>query len=70
MLSQILASDSHSSSRGMITPRHTLSLLSLTEASTKYSRRLKIISARQLASESVAANGGAISQCLRDFNPF
>src|ERR1700722_2270115 len=40
MLSQILASVSYCSSRGMILPRHTLSLLSLTEVSTKYSRQI------------------------------
>ena len=39
MLSQILASETYCSSRGMIPPRHTLSLLSLTEAPRKYSRR-------------------------------
>jgi hypothetical protein len=70
MLSQILASESHSSSRGMIPPRHELSLLSLTEASTKYSRKLKkYISARQLASEKGAVSSACATSTRFEIGP-
>jgi hypothetical protein len=68
MLSRILARESYCSSGGMIPPRHTLSLLSLTETSTKYSRRLRKYFRVTRARESIAANDGAVSQrCVNRF---
>jgi hypothetical protein len=68
MLSQILASVSYCSSRGMVLPRHTLSLLWLTEVSTKYSRQIDKIFLGDNYRGSPAVNGRAVY--VRDVNRF